>query len=197
MARLRSAWFGPQPRTSLVKFGRAHQKQQGNSYPKYVLSPERAMEPRPGLRDLILYVNSEHIVRVLAPEYRDPAISSLRQQGYYTFFAGTAAPVGIAVHGGYNASTLLDSGSFGGKPIVEHELTEDEKETIRTIFRLARERGMTLHLVDVGKESWLRKLIEVHLHHLREFPVLVRPDGQRLEGVPKWSVQQIESFLSK
>lgn len=154
------------------------------------------MEPGPGLPDLFLYVDSEHIVRVLAPEFRDPAILSLRQQGYYTFFAGTAAPGGIALHGGYNASTLLDSGSFGGKPIVEHELTEGEKETVRTIFRLARERGMTLHLVEVGKESWLRKLTEVHLHHLRKFPVWVRSDGQRLEGVPKLSVQQIESFLS-
>ncbi len=55
---------------------------------------------------------------------------------------------------------------------------------------------MTLHLVDVGKESGPRKYIEEHLHHQRGFPVLLRSDGQRLEGLAELTPDKVASFLS-
>jgi hypothetical protein len=149
--------------------------------------------PRLDRKDVVMFINSLKIVRTLPPDSQDRAIGSLRQGGYYVFWAGT---YGYAGHGGATASALWDSGRYGGKPIVEHELTPEEEDAVRLALRLVHEKGKNLHLVDVGKESAFRRLVEEHLHHLRRFPSLIRHDGRRLEGVEEFTPEKLESFLA-
>lgn len=144
-------------------------------------------------KDVLMFVNSLRIVRTLPPDAQDEALRALRDGGHYPFWAGT---FGYAGHGGASGSTLWDSGRYGGKPIVENELTPDEEEAIRLVLRLVQERSKTLHIVDVGKETAFRRFIEEHRHHLRRFPVLVRPDGRRLEGIEEFTSEKLEAFLS-
>ena len=141
-----------------------------------------------------MFINSLRIVRTLPLDAQDQALGSLRQGGKYSLFWG--GTFGYAGHGGASASALWDSGRYGGKPVIEHELTPDEEEAIRLVLRLVQEKGKTLHIVDVGKESSFRRVIEEHLHHLRRFPVLVRPDGRRLEGVEEFTPEKLEKFLA-
>jgi hypothetical protein len=141
-------------------------------------------------RDVLLYVNSERVVRTLPPDARDAAIAGLRDHGEYTFpLLGTWSG-----HAGAS-STTYDGGRFGNLPVVSLELPEWEQEALQAVWKLVRQQGRRLHVVDVGKESSLRRLITEHLHHLHDFPVLVRPDGRRLEGIKEFTPENLVRFL--
>lgn len=87
-------------------------------------------------------------------------------------------------------------GYFGNKPIQERGIPEAEQESIQRVISLANDQRRPFHIVDVGKESVLRRVIEEHLHHLHRFPVLVRPDGRRLEGTENFTSENLAEFLS-
>ena len=146
-----------------------------------------------GHKDVVLFINSLKIVRTLPMDAQDRAIGSLRDGGHYAMWAGT---FGYAGHGGASSSALWDSGRYGGKPIIEHELTPEEEAAMRLVLHLVHERGMNLHLVDVGKESAFRRVVEEHLHHLRRFPALLRRDGRRLQGVEEFTAEKLQTFLA-
>ena len=151
------------------------------------------MDASIGREDVVLFVNSERIVKVLPPDFRDRVTEGMHERGYYTFPGAVGNP---AMHGGFIGDTVFNAGNFGGKPIISHELTEEEQETVRTVLRMVHAKGMTLHLVDVGKESHFRRIFAEHLHHLREFPVLIRHDGRRLDGFAAFTPEGITKLLS-
>jgi hypothetical protein len=142
-------------------------------------------------RDVLVYVRSEDVIqRVTPPDAQNEVVSALKGQGFYTFGpTGWAGPVAIS-------DTAFNAGNFANKPITSRELPEDEEEAVRLVLKIALAKGKNVHLVDVGKESALRRLIEERLHHLRHYPVLVRPDGRRLEGLQNVTPGQLEAFLS-
>ncbi len=143
-------------------------------------------------RDVLLYVKSEDMIRmVLPPDAGDAAIQSLRANGYYSF------PMSVSGFGGHwGTGSSFDAGNFGNKPVRATELPEEEEDAIGRVWTAIHEKGKRLHIVDVGKESALRRVIDEHLHHLRTFPVLVRPDGRRLEGLENFDEKRLENFLS-
>jgi hypothetical protein len=143
--------------------------------------------------DVILYVKSEKVIRsVLPPGAQDEAI-----RAFHAFGSVTCAPQSYyGGHGGFIGSTAFDSGRFGNKPILTEELPEEEEAALRLVWKVAYEKRRTLHIVDAGKESALRRLIEEHLHHLDHFPVLLRPDGRRLEDVKDFTEEQLDRFLA-
>ncbi len=144
---------------------------------------------RPG--DVLMYINSLKIVRVLPPDARDAAIGSLQDRGAYTF-----VPQGYAGHGGFVGSTAFDVGRYGGKPIEAEELSEDEETAIRLVLTLAHDHGRSVHIVDIGRETSFHRYIEEHRHHLKQFPVLLRPDGRRLDGIEQFSRDRLVKFFS-
>jgi hypothetical protein len=142
-------------------------------------------------RDVLLYIKSEDIVvRVLPPDAADEAIRSLRANGHYSL------PPGQGYSGHWGTGSFFDAGRFGNKPVRAKELPEGEEDAIRRVWAAVQEKGKRLHIVDVGKESALRRVIGEHLHHLQNFPVLVRLDGRRLEGVENFTEAGLEKFLS-
>lgn len=142
-------------------------------------------------RDVLIYIRTEETVRwVLPPEAHDAAIADLRDSGYYTFRPGAYESAPGAT------STTFAAGRFQNRPVVEPDVPEDEEEAIRRAGYAVVAHGRRLHVVDVGKESALRRLIAEHLHRLRRFPVLVRPDGRRLEGADQFTDERLASFLA-
>jgi len=140
-------------------------------------------------QDVLMYVKSEDTIRmVLAPDAQDEALRAYRANGYCT--PAMASLRGLPLTPG------PDAGYFGNRPVREKEIPEAEEEAIQRASLAVHNRGKTLHIVDVGKESVLRRVIEEHVHHLRDFPVLVRTDGRRLEGIGNFSDENLKKFLS-
>ena len=143
-------------------------------------------------RDVLLYVDSHSIVRVLPPDAQDECVRGLQAHGFYTFSPG---PFGVSV-GGFSGSTVFDSSRFGNKPVRGSELSPDEQKVVQDVWKQAHAQGRHLHIVDVGKESDLHRYIQEYRHHLRRFPVLVRPDGRRLEGVEAFTPENLAHFFT-
>jgi hypothetical protein len=141
-------------------------------------------------RDVLMYVKSEDVIRkVLPPDAHDEAIRGFRAQAFY------CVPPVAANYGGH-IGPAHDVGYFGNKPVIDKEIPEAEEEAVQRAMKAVYDQGKKLYIVDVGKESALRRVIEEHLHSLRDFPVLVRPDGRRLEGVRNFSPENLGRFLS-
>ncbi|MGC2789678.1 MAG: hypothetical protein WA547_06445 [Thermoplasmata archaeon] len=141
-------------------------------------------------RDVLMYIKSEDtIVKVLPPDSHEEFVRAYRANGYSTMPSYPAAAGRLS---GYP----IDQENFANKPVRAKELPEAEEDAIRRAWDQIRAKGKTLHVVDVGKESALRRVIEEHLHHLHQFPVLVRPDGRRLEGIQSFTAEALDKFLS-
>ncbi len=140
--------------------------------------------------DVLIYIKSEDVVlRVLPSEAHDEAVGALRAGGWYTYF-----PAGYGGHVG-PSSTAFDAAQIGHKPVTGKQVPEAEEDAIERAGATVFAHGRRLHVVDVGKESALRRLISEHLHHLKNFPVLCRPDGRRLEGADEFTQENLEKFL--
>ena len=141
-------------------------------------------------RDVLMYVKSEDIIRrVLPPDAHDDALRAYHSDAFYSL-PPMASLRGLHIGPGW------EHGYFGNKPVRDKEIPELEADAIERAVRTVHGRGRTLHIVDVGRESGLRRIISEHLHHLDSFPVLVRPDGRRLEGVQSFTEENLERFLS-
>jgi hypothetical protein len=151
------------------------------------------METKVRHEDVLMFIRSIRVIEsVLPPDARDAAIANLEQQGEYTFMTGP----GYAGHGGFIGASMFDAGRMGGKPVMDEELPEEEVEATRAVFRAAHAKGRTVHVVDVGRESSIRRYISEHLHHMTDFPVLMRPDGRRLDGCANCTPEKLEKFLA-
>ncbi len=142
--------------------------------------------------DVLLYVNSHHILRTLPPGAHDEVAASLSASGSYSTPAG-------GPNWGYHvgrSSTTQDAARWGGKPVEGDEFSEDDLAAMELVWKKIREKRKVLHIVDVGKETGFHRYIEEHRHHLTCFPVLVRPDGRRLEGLEQFTDPNLESFLA-
>jgi hypothetical protein len=140
--------------------------------------------------DVLMYVESEDIIRqILPPESQGEALRGFREMGSF------ACPIpegwGYQGQGSYFTTSHSEY-----QPIKGKEVPAAEAQAIDRARAAVHERGKTLHIVDVGKESALRRVIEEHLHHLHNFPVLVRVDGRRLEGTESFTKENLEKFLS-
>jgi hypothetical protein len=133
--------------------------------------------------DLLLYVKSLPVVlKVLGYEDRNRAFAPHIAAGFY---ANRGGPL-----------VSRETGRFDGKPVTSLELPESESDAIHRVWDLARARNRSLHIVDVGKESEFRRFFDEHRHHLTKFPILVRRDGERLEGADQFTPENLERFLA-
>lgn len=148
------------------------------------------MSPTVVPRDVLIYVKSDRIIsKVLPADAQGEGHRIFHENGYLTCLPAPS----FSGHGGFVGDTFFDSGRFGGRPLYAQELPDEERDALRRARQVAGERGLTLHVVDVGKESPLRRVVE---EHLRDFPVLFRLGGRRLEGVSNFTAERLEEFLS-
>jgi hypothetical protein len=144
--------------------------------------------------DVLMFIKSTRVIELVTPpDARDTTIAALTRNGFLSFAAMPAANV---VRGGIAESTAFDSVALANEAALDKELPDDEVEATRAVFQAARAKGRTVHVVDVGRESALREYISEHLHHLKDFPVLMRPDGRRLKGCANCTPEKLEKFLA-
>jgi hypothetical protein len=95
---------------------------------------------------------------------------------------------------------LMASNPTGGEQAVEGSessvVSNDERMRVMRTWKIADGLGYQLHVVDIGQHSRFHAVIEEHLHALKEFPVLVRPNGDRLEGPASFTEDRLRGFLA-
>jgi hypothetical protein len=80
-------------------------------------------------------------------------------------------------------------------PREEYVLPEDQRRTVEIVKDVASRHGVEVKVVDVGRESILRKAIREERDRIKVFPALVADSGERIEG--DVTEEQVESFLSQ
>lgn len=75
------------------------------------------------------------------------------------------------------------------------EMPDLEHDCIVRAWRLGQDNGYAVRLVDVAQGSEFREWILRRKHDLKEFPVLLLPDGRRLNGPAEFTEERISSIL--
>jgi len=93
---------------------------------------------------------------------------------------------------GYAGS--LEPGDDPDAP-VEWHITPDIAVCVRKVTDLVRKHHQTLRIVDIERPGSYREQVLEFMLGSHSFPILVRPDGRRLEGIEEFKESTIESFL--
>jgi|SRR5579863_1453803 hypothetical protein len=123
--------------------------------------------PDPQARELTLYVESK---KVITSFYRPPA-------------AASAGPEIAHPTGQFNeAARPMEEAFF---------LSDDQARCVALAEFCAERRGYTIRIVDIAKVGRTERFIAEHLRSVQTFPVLVAPDGQRLEGTEAFTEERL------
>ncbi len=144
--------------------------------------------------DVLMFLRSTRVIELVTPPDTHPDVAlAIARDGCYSVAAAPNPYRGRVLVGG---APSVGEGGFSNQGVVDKELSEEEVEAAAAVFRAARAKGRTVHVVDVGRESALREYISEHLHRLKSFPVLMRPDGRRLEGCANCTPEKLDRFLT-
>ncbi len=80
------------------------------------------------------------------------------------------------------------------EPEYEFVLSENQQKTVDLVRELARKHSLEVEVVDVTKESFLRRLIQKAQGKVKIFPTLIASSGHKIEG--DMTVKQVESLFS-
>ncbi len=125
-------------------------------------------------RDLMLYVQSKKAVTTF---YRTPPSAA----------RGFANPGAEAVRG------APEEGAPVGEPV--YFLSDDQSRCVAQVEEMAARRGYHVRVVDVEKVGRIERLIAEHLRGVQKFPVLIAPNGRRLEGVEQFTIQELAALM--
>jgi hypothetical protein len=126
-----------------------------------------------GDRELTLYVQSK---KVLTNFYRPPV-------------SRTGSDAMVSTVDTHAASSSQDEGP--GHADEAFFLSDDQARCLALTEELAKKRGYTVRVVDVAKVGRLERLVTEHLRGVSNFPVLIGPNGQRLEGVAAFTEEHL------
>lgn len=140
------------------------------------------MADPPGTRTLVLFARSDKVIDQIYHGL-DPRLTSEQERGGY-LPAFAVSPIGSRVMGGEVSE------------YTEHkEMPEVEFDCIMRAWRIGEEFGYRVRLIDVAKESEFRAWVQRHLHDLKQFPVLLLPDGRRLAGPDEFTEERLKATL--
>lgn len=126
-------------------------------------------------RELTLYVQSKKAVTTF---YRAPA-----SPGYGAGHASVTSTPGA----GGDADAKSDDAVFF--------LSDDQSRCVAVVEEGARHRGYHLRIVDIEKVGRLERLVTEHLRGVQTFPVLISPNGHRLEGVGQFTEENLAAMM--
>jgi DNA-binding Lrp family transcriptional regulator len=112
-----------------------------------------------------------------------------------TFYRAPSTPVGHPGHSPMNpaATGTGDVGAVSDDAI--YFLSDDQTRCVALAEELARHRGYRLKIVDIERAGRLERLVTEHLRGVQTFPVLIAPDGHRLEGVAAFSEENLAAMM--
>jgi len=129
-------------------------------------------------RELTLYIQSKKTVTMF---YRPPASPAGYGPATQTVISGAPAGDGEA-HGSTDDGTV-------------YFLSDDQSRALALTEELAARRNYKLRVVDVEKAGRLERLVTEHLRGVQLFPVLVAPDGQRIEGAEQFTEENVAALM--
>jgi DNA-binding Lrp family transcriptional regulator len=131
--------------------------------------------PEERARELTLYVQSRKVVTSF---YR-PAVPS---SGTMSIEEGIAADVA-------RPPRVDSDASRPGEEV--HFLSDDQARCVALAEELAAKRAYALKVVDVAKVGRFERLVTERLRGVSNFPVLVGPNDQRLEGIEAFTEEHL------
>jgi hypothetical protein len=70
-------------------------------------------------------------------------------------------------------------------------LSDDQARAVALTEELANQRGYLIEVKDIAKAGRLERIVTEHLRHVTAFPVLIAPDGRRLEGSANFTEERV------
>jgi DNA-binding Lrp family transcriptional regulator len=124
--------------------------------------------------ELTLYVQSKKAVT----SFYQPAVQ--------------ASPMGTTVMAGA-ASPTGEGGAVSDTPV--YFLSDDQSRAAALVEELGVRRGYAVKIVDISKAGRLERLVTEHLRGVQNFPVLISPNGHRLEGCAQFTEEAICAMM--
>jgi hypothetical protein len=141
------------------------------------------MTDPPHPKSLVLFAQSQRVIDQVFHGL-DPRVASEQERGGY-LPAYALSPLGSRV---MSADTT---------EYTQHrEMPEAEYDCIMRAWRIGEEHGYRVRLIDVTQESEFRSWLQRHMHDLKEFPVLLLPDGRRLSGPSEFTEERLRAALA-
>jgi DNA-binding Lrp family transcriptional regulator len=127
-------------------------------------------------RELALYVQSKKVVTSF---YRPPSLSSEVRYGPES---GLTTDMGRPAHLDSNDSRAGEESFF---------LSDDQARCVALVEELAAKRGYSVRVTDVAKVGRLERLMTERLRGVQNFPLLIGPGDQRLEGCDAFTEERL------
>ena len=131
-------------------------------------------------RELSLYVQSKKVVTSF---YRPPSHSGDVRYGPES---GLTVTMGRPPHLESDASPAADEAFF---------LSDDQARCVAMVEEVATKRGYAVKVTDVAKVGRLERLVTERLRGVQNFPVLIGPGDQRLEGCEAFTDERIAEMM--
>lgn len=135
----------------------------------------------PKSRELALYVQSR---RAITTFYRPPMSAS---EGAPGVNVGSAS-----VSGGETRGATLE-GAIADQPV--YFLSDDQARCVALTEDLAARRGYKIDITDIEKVGRIERLVAERLRGVQTFPVLIAPNGRRLEGVDAFTEERLAEIM--
>ncbi len=74
-------------------------------------------------------------------------------------------------------------------------LSDDQARCAALVEEFARRRGYDLKVVDIERAGRLERMVAEHLKGVQTFPVLLAPNGRRLEGIDAFTEEAIAELM--
>lgn len=137
--------------------------------------------------DLLLFVAGEPDTG--PPSLRDSTIpSSVR-------LIGSIVPLGLVMKAAKPTSTDSEQGRFERSEHPAWHLPPAQIHCVNTVFEIAEEEKRELTVVDVDRPKGRQDLVARWVGPDNVLPLLVRPDGARVEGVENFAPERVRRFI--
>ncbi len=132
----------------------------------------------------------------MADDPRELTLYVQSKKAVTTFYrpAAPATPIpGGPIHVGAAPSNLEGPAEGDSAPV--YFLSDDQSRCCALVEELVAHRGYKLKVVDIEKVGRLERLVTEHLRGVQTFPVLVAPNGQRLQGTEQFTEENLAAFM--
>jgi Lrp/AsnC ligand binding domain len=92
------------------------------------------------------------------------------------------------------ATSAVDAGRSGDSAEVSEQqffLSDDQAHAVALAEEVAAKRGYTIDVKDVTRAGRLERMVTELLRNVSHFPVLISPDGRRLEGAEQFTEERL------
>jgi hypothetical protein len=111
-------------------------------------------------------------------------------------FSKPGQPPGrVEIEGKIAAGTYVAKAYTTEKEVTyEFVLSDEQQRIIGWVTEIGPRLGLDVHVIDVGRENFLHRVIQEEFEKIKSFPPLVDNSGKILEGI--LTKEQVETFLS-